>query len=87
MKLAVEPGSSHEPIPVDGAAGDTEDFGDLLFGETGKIAEFDDAALAGTDVGEAAQGIIEGEDIFTWLGSSNLQFFEPGDLLIAAAPG
>lgn len=48
----------------DGTGRDVEGFGGLFDGEASEVAEFGDAGLLGGELGEAIEGLVDGEDFF-----------------------
>ena len=63
MHLAEQPGAGELPVPIDGAAGDVQEGGDLGDGETAEEAELDDAGLVWIELGQSDKGGIEFDEV------------------------
>ncbi len=82
--FATQPCSGHGPIAVDGARGDGEDFGDLIYGEASEETEIDDAGLIFVERAKAIEALVEGDKIDSAFFKLNGEVIE-GDSLLAAA--
>lgn len=63
LKLKLKPTLGEAPIAFDGCAADAESFGDFGFGEADEELQFDDTGLAGIDLFEAGEGLVNGDDV------------------------
>ena len=62
-EFSFQPGSGHAPVALDGAFGDAEDLGDFFKVEAAEEMVFDDAGLAGVELGEVFEGLVQDEDV------------------------
>jgi len=73
---AKDPGLGENPVALDGGGGDADDFGAFLDGEATEEAEFDDAGLLRVDLGEAGEGVVEGDQLDVAFGGDGEGFIE-----------
>ena len=62
-EAAGEPGAGDGPFPFDGGWGEGEGDGGVGNGEAGEVAEFDDADLAGIELLELGEGVVEAFEV------------------------
>lgn len=63
LKLKLKPTLGEAPIAFDGCAADAERIRDFGFGEANEEFQFDDAGLAGIDLLEALERLVNGDDV------------------------
>ena len=59
LKFAIEPRAGEVPVATDGTSRNVERFGDLFFGEAGKVTKLYDPRLPRIEAGQPRQGFVD----------------------------
>lgn len=81
----MEPSLGHRPIALDGFRGDTDKFRGFFNAEASEETEFDDSALAGVELGEAVEGIVELQELRGVFAGKSKPLVERQDYILATA--
>jgi hypothetical protein len=64
VDFALQPGAGEDPVTIRGAGRDAKDFGRLLAGQAGEIAQLDESGLFGMPLREFLQSCVESQEPF-----------------------